>query len=218
MTLQELADKQGVELEVIWGDKNFTLQSRVEGKSDSGILLKPYTVKGQEITVNQEMAKSFVFNIYAIDDGTKRRICWKQVDVMSVLFEGEHYYACRVKPFLRDSKDSDRRAEDRMELGISGTCIDPTTKQRTNIWIKDISERGIGFLADKDVEFGKINLKINFTDSIRDEDFEFLFGVKIVRNIEEDGKMLYGCRITEMPKNISLYIFMRKMSIREMES
>ena len=68
MTLQELADKQAVELEVIWGDKSFSLQTKVEGKSESGILLRPYVVKDQEITVNQEMAKSFVFNIYAIDE------------------------------------------------------------------------------------------------------------------------------------------------------
>ncbi len=218
MTLQELADKQAVELEVIWGDKSFSLQTKVEGKSESGILLRPYIVKNQEITVNREMAKSFIFNIYAIDEETRHRICWKQVDVMSVLFDGEHYYACRVKSFLRDSKESDRRAEDRMTLGISGTCVDPTTKKRANIWIKDISERGIGFLAEKDVEFEKINQRVVFTDSIRDEDFEFSFGVKIVRSVEEDGKMLYGCKIVEMPKNISLYIFMRKMSIREMRS
>ncbi|MCR4782712.1 MAG: PilZ domain-containing protein [Lachnospiraceae bacterium] len=215
MTLQDLEDNQEVEIEIIWGDKSFSIPSKVKGKSSAGVLLLPYVTNGNEITINDNMTKTFTFNLYAIESDTKKRVGWKSVDLQSVPYDGEHYYACKVRSFSRDSRESDRRSEERIPIGVSGNATDLASKTRENITIKDISEKGIGFIAEKSIDFKRMQQKITFSDSVSDEDFEFAFNAKIVRIVSEGDKKLYGCKIVDMPKDISLYIFLKKMSDRE---
>lgn len=216
MIIQDLSENQKIEIEIMWGDKVFTIPSTVVGKQNTNVLLKPYSMNGTEIRVH-ENARDFMFNIYTIDPKTHFRVGWNDVELRSTEYKGVHYYICSTKNYLLYANDSERRNQIRTRINLTGTATEIENKKSHVVHIHDISATGIAFLASKDHEFEKIHLRIEFSEVINEEDYSFSIRAQIVRtDTMEDGRVLYGCKFLETPQDLLMYVFLKRSLEREL--
>lgn len=215
MTLQDLEIGQEVQIQIGWGTRSFYSDSKVLNRTPAGILLESFVVNGTVVKVNKKTARAFDFTLYALDPETGHRVSWPNLEIETVERDGNAYYVCSVRGYLRDAKESERRTEDRLPINVRGMAYDNQTNIGQEIWIQDISKSGIAFTAPTSIEFLQINLRLEFEDHINEQSFMMKVPAQIVRTENQGDLALYGCKFLRVTNQMALYVWMKQTTKRD---
>lgn len=116
-----------------------------------------------------------------------------------------------------DVNTFNRRQDYRLWLGIEATVSINESSVPKNILLKDISENGVGFIADTEYEIHVGNkVKVQFYDQFKTQTGEWretLYNIHaVVVRVEAmlNGKVIIGCRMIEKGDALSKFIFAKQ--------
>lgn len=214
MLLEELSKGDEVVLELIWGSLEYKIKTQVKGVDDKGILIPAFQYKGVVLDSSSKVFKELHFNLYGNDFGGQR-ICWKSLKLNNRKKNGEEYYHLSVDAFHRHGGADEHRGEKRISMEQFPATIHIISSQDDashEVVIKDISNKGIAFIADSELDIVRATIDLSFADSLRGHQFKLNGRYLCVRTVPmEDGKYLYGCSLMKGNNDLLTYIYLKRL-------
>lgn len=214
MKIRDLKAGKIVTIEMVRADDTVEFTTKVIGSNDSGLLLSPYVSEGRVLELNSKKSKNNIFNLYCVDEYTGERRSWKGITIATISHRNAYFYAVVVNSFGRYGVPSERRMNRRMIIDRDGVLANISKKERHYVTIHDISDSGISFYGTDLFEGFEGYVKIVMDDQIRGHYFRLEIPCEYVRQQDVDGKILYGCRITNADKNLLNYVSLKRMEMR----
>ena len=211
MKVEDLKVGQDLALEIEWGEARYEIPTKVIGIQDKGILIQPFVYKGTIIDLNAGYFRDMIFNIYGIDRSNLVRKVWRNVSLQITSYKGKTYYIAKINGFNAIAKPSERREHPRMPLEATGYVKEYGREETVVVAMRDVSNNGVGFsVEEKNALSGKY-LKLKFEDDVRENHFTLVLKGNIVRQTNKQGRIYYGCAITEMSRDMFTYICLKRM-------
>ncbi|MCR5467977.1 MAG: PilZ domain-containing protein [Lachnospiraceae bacterium] len=213
MHLQELTEGEKVTLEVVWGGVTYPLSTIAYRVREEGVWIKALYKNGQLLDFSNKAFKSAQFNLYAFTGNGHERIVWKNINIELRKAKENYYYVLSVSVYARESLEANRRENDRVAVLVEGTLI-TTYGEAYSVVLKDISNSGIGFYMQENLDLVAQPFEISFSDETRGIKYDIKVKCLGARRVEMDGRYLVGCRITSGPKNLLYYIYYKMMEAK----
>ena len=213
MVLQELEVGEELELNIKWGGRKYELKSKVEIVDADSVLINPYTYGGNTVDFSSSSFRGIVIDVIAKNHNGKR-YKWPAVNVSTVKRFGRSYYLINTSDYKKLAKESERRNQDRVKIGLR--CVLSIYGDDGMYYgiIKDISQGGVAFIPEMDIAYEGKLIELQFADSVRGHEFQIRFKIRVVRKDMEDGKILYGCRIVEAQRDALAYLYLKTVDSR----
>lgn len=214
MLLEELSKGDEVVLELIWGSMEYKIKTQVKDVDDKGILIPAFQYKGVVLDSSSKVFKELHFNLYGNDFGGQR-ICWKSLKLSHRKKNGEEYYHLSVNNFQRYGRTDEHRGEKRVSMEqfpATIHIISPQIDESYEVLIKDISNEGIAFIADSELDIVRGVIDLSFEDSLRGHQFRLNGRYRCLRIVPmEDGTYLYGCNLMKGNNDLLSYIYLKRL-------
>lgn len=212
MKLNELQQSSPLILEIVTKDKIYPVGISVLSSIDNGIMAKAITAGDKIFTLGPKgVFPKATYNILFLS--TDIRLEWRQVEIETIKENDVYFYKITTKAFNSESKDINRREDTRVKVNLDGSFT--FDFRNCDIAIEDISDGGIAFTCSEDLSLINKDVNIKFVDSIlsdyEDEEMDVSLGCRCVRQVEKDGKFLYGCKIIHSNKDYGLIVNMYRV-------
>ncbi len=137
--------------------------------------------------------------IYCRED--KSPIIWKQVAINIVLYKNNTVY--KIEQSM-EGVESNRRTSYRMYVGLTGNAQLGVHHKVSEVLVKDVSENGFSIICKEELDKeDRGNVRLTFEDMDR----TIIINGVMVRSLKlEDGRFLYGCKITFKTPLVAYYI------------
>ena len=177
------------------------------------VLINPYTYGGNTVDFSSSSFRGIVIDVIAKNHNGKR-YRWPAVNVSTVKRFGRSYYLINTSDYKKLAKESERRNQDRVKIGLR--CVLSIYGDDGMYYgiIKDISQGGVAFIPEMDIVYEGKLIELQFADSVRGHEFQIRFKIRVVRKDMEDGKILYGCRIVEAQRDALAYLYLKTVDSR----
>lgn len=128
-------------------------------------------------------------------------VVWKSVTCKTVSVNGEVLYKIKA---ASEGFELNRRTTFRVFVGAEGTSQIGINKKALDVTVKDVSETGFAFVSNEDMDVNfPCPVRLVFSDL--NENF-VLIGVVVRKVTVDDGKIIYGCRLSQVNNKLSRYI------------
>lgn len=212
MLLQDLTMGEDLTLEVLWGEFHYDISSKVEYVKKDGILITSFTYAGRTIDFNRPEFKGAVIDVY-VNDPEGKRYCWKDVDIVIKSVFGKDFYMVRAHEFKKFALESERRQNDRILLNKNCNVIIEGSDTIHHVVLHDISSNGLAFLSDEDLKVGGKLIKVEFSDDVREHNFDVRLECRFVRKTPKDAQELFACRISEANREALAYLYLKTAEV-----
>ena len=185
MKLNELAVDSSLQLEFEAGAEKLYLDVQIAQVSKSGLILYPVIIDGKALSFKNN--ENVINLVYLQREG--KPLLWKKVAVSNAVINGRNFVLVRS---VLDGVEYNRRNNYRLPLDIKGNIAG-----YGDVLIRDISNNGLGFVISKDSPRCTIGqtVKINFSA----RNINYTISVTVARTVEEETRVLYGCKMTSTP-------------------
>lgn len=219
MLLTDLTPKQKVYIEVIVNDKSFELPSSVIQVTGNGVKLEPYLHNGSVVDFSLAIHADIKFNLHCVDETTQTRKMFKNVRITTEAFDGFKYYMVTVRKMDSIAFSSERRGNVRMPLQGTGYVtfipLGDTVPTTYNVELYDVSEKGVSFYLNANLDISNTKVRVGFTDLVLDKTYDINMNCTIVRIVDkEDNKKFYGCRLDDLTKDILMYLCFKHIAAK----
>ena len=154
--------------------------------------------------------KGIVINVY-VNNHHGRRYFWPDVSLKVTKRGNETYYLIQTSTYKETAREDERRSKDRILIEQScNLSIYGEDGYYTGV-VHDVSQVGISFYCDSEIEIGGRLVVVEFSDSVGDHDFTLQLKVRKVRIDDTAEKKLYGCRIVEAGRDTMVYLYFKKL-------
>lgn len=212
MKLLELIDNQKIIVQLVWGERKIEFFSTVIGKNDTDVFVTPYLHSGQPLQLNVTKDTGVLCNLFTDDPVTNQRISWKNVELTTVVQEGNVVYCLRTYGFNNIAGVDERRLHERVALQITGIAYDGYgDNDGEYVTIRDISDIGISFYAPESFAPKSQLITITFTDNIDNRVFDVKLDCGIMRENKENGQVMMGCKVMGENRDYQLYCLMKRL-------
>ena len=217
MKLQEL--KVGAELTLIveWGTNHYEIPMKIVLSMQDRVFVSAFSYNGT--TVDLASVKNYngmIFHMVYNDPEDKKRLTWKCVSLETREVKQKIYYEVLANTFSSESREENRRNQVRLpirkpckiELKDNGFSLDGE--------VYDISQGGISFRCDTDLDLVGVNLLVQFSDEVREHSFDLDIPCRCVRRLfdTEKGVNHFGCQIISMDRDILSYIALKTANLQ----
>ena len=150
------------------------------------------------------------YKVSYVDKETRKAYEWHGVTVKQVSFADgtkNHIFISE-----KNVKELNRRERYRLWLGCDGLLQMGLSTKSLRIIIKDISATGVSFLIENrqavdETLIPKMSAIISLSFSDAETNTKFKLNASVVRIVEEeDGKMLFGCRLMQESAAIAKFV------------
>lgn len=212
----ELTDLQGADniiIQIHWSDKKIEFKTEACGRMEKGIYVNPYLNNGRPVELNIKSHSDIQCDVIANDPNTRKRVIWKNVELLTVNVNEITVYSLTTSNFNRLGKDNERRNAERISVRKEGEVWDEINSRNVQIMVYDISDNGLSFYAPHSfIPIGG-NQRIYFKDRVKEQVFDIEIVCKIVRAEQKGGLMFFGCMIMEDNKEYLMYYCLKKLMI-----
>ena len=173
------------------------------------LLCEPITVEGKAVNFK---APGLKIEMSIFDKASGKIYCWRQLEVKLGYYKKKTL--CQLIYLQGDPIEINRRSNYRQYVGISGKVTYFRSLPK-DILIRDVSNNGIGFIAEKKEEFveGKI-VNVSFKDEDGRYKFELKCQIMRVREME-NGRFEYGCLVLSPPQSLGTYVAHKQLEERK---
>ena len=210
MKLVELLHHQEITIQLVWEEHKIEFTSNIIDKDEASIYVTPYMHNGDELELNIVSDENVVCNIYTFDPTTEQRISWKGLSLSTETRDQKKVYRLMTHRFNAMSCVDDRRLHERIIIQVDGHLLD-SDDDDIDITIHDISDNGIAFYVPGDYEPRSLQLRVSFTDSIDEREFDVNAVCAIARIHKEEGRTLVGCAVLEENDNYRIYELLKRL-------
>ena len=210
MKLVELLQHQEIIIQLVWEKHKIEFTSNVIEKDETAIYITPYINNGCELELNVTSDENVVCNVFANDPITEQRISWKGISLTTVTREQEKVYCLMTHTFNAMSCPDDRRLHERVEIQVGGHLLDGEEEERS-ITVHDISDNGVSFYVPGNYEPKSLQLRVSFTDSIDEREFDINVECSIARIHIEGERTLVGCRVLVEDNDYRIYELLKRL-------
>lgn len=211
MKLTELLINQKLIIQLVWGEKLIEFNSEVLTKDTDSVYMSPYMHNDKPLELNIVHDRGVVCNIFTDDPNTKERISWRNLEMTTVTVDNRVMYCFRSNVFNHVSQRDDRRHDNRIVIQLKGKVYDGDANKPTDILVHDISDVGVSFYAPNSFEPRTQQLKVTFSDTIEEQQFNVVVDCAIVRSNQKAGNVFYGCKLVGENKDFLLFAFVMKL-------
>ncbi len=192
MRLNEVEVGKKIEIILILDDKRLEFESVVQEILDDSILIEPITK--DEKTVGFKNYEVIV--IYPSEEN--KPYAWEGVEVKLVKYQEQIYHQLVAKSA---GAPINRRNAYRQYVGVEGLVVSPSSRYK--VVIKNVSTTGCAFVTEEELPLGE-NVMVSFSS----EEENYTMRCVIVRrqDMEESGKIVYGCRMHTVNRKIEQFI------------
>ena len=207
--IDDIRSGQEVTLEIIWGEGDYEMPSRVLGNIDGKLLLKPYVYNGVVVEMMSEDNEDMTINLHCIDEDGNRKV-FNAVNISSETYRDDIIYEVSAGACNSVAQSSERRCYKRTELNYPGKLITEKGEALKDVIIKDISDAGISFMISSDYQIDQKKVVLKWDDKIRGKDFNIKVHGFISRVKTEGSDTIYGCEIMEPDRDLLMYILLKR--------
>lgn len=196
MLISEIPVGANIEIEVRYSGRSMSFNSEVLFLHNDSIFINPIIVNERTIGFNDKCRINLIVKIEG------KVFLWENVEIKLVRYDGNIYLRISIQG---EGKPYNRREAYRMYIGEDMPVYinTATGPYLINVLVKDISETGVGFITNEDLDIDRmIRLKIkDFNNIIA------LTGV-IVRKeyLPHLDSYLYGCKFNEKNDKLGKFI------------
>ena len=196
MLISEIPVGANIEIEVRYSGRSMSFNSEVLFLHNDSIFINPIIVNERTIGFNDKCRINLIVKIEG------KVFLWENVEIKLVRYDGNIYHRISIQG---EGKPYNRREAYRMYIGEDMPVYinTATGPYLINVLVKDISETGVGFITNEDLDIDRmIRLKIkDFNNIIA------LTGV-IVRKeyLPHLDSYLYGCKFNEKNDKLGKFI------------
>ena len=196
MLISEILVGANIEIEVRYSGRSMSFNSEVLFLHNDSIFINPIIVNERTIGFNDKCRINLIVKIEG------KVFLWENVEIKLVRYDGNIYHRISIQG---EGKPYNRREAYRMYIGEDMPVYinTATGPYLINVLVKDISETGVGFITNEDLDIDRmIRLKIkDFNNIIA------LTGV-IVRKeyLPHLDSYLYGCKFNEKNDKLGKFI------------
>ena len=210
MLLQDLEKGEKLVLQANWGGLEYDLDSAVEEIESGGVYVKAYEYGGHVVDFGTGAFKGIVINVY-VNNHHGRRYFWPDVSLKVTKRGNETYYLIQTSTYKETAREDERRSKDRILIEQScNLSIYGEDGYYTGV-VHDVSQVGISFYCDSEIEIDGRLVVVEFSDSVGDHDFTLQLKVRKVRIDDTAEKKLYGCRIVDAGRDTMIYLYFKKL-------
>ncbi|MBR4183819.1 MAG: PilZ domain-containing protein [Lachnospiraceae bacterium] len=207
--IDDVKSGQEVTLEILWGDGDYEMPSRVLGNFDGKLLLKPYVYNGVVVEMMSEDNEDMTINLHCIDEEGNRKV-FNSVNITSETYRDDIIYEVSAGTYNSIAQSSERRSYKRTEINYPGKLITEKGEILQDVVIKDISDAGISFMISSDYRIDQRKIVLKWEDKIRGKEFNIKVHGTISRTKTEDKNTVYGCEIMEPDRDLLMYILLKR--------
>lgn len=210
MLLQDLYSGEELKLQAKWGGMEYNLASKVEYVEAERILVNTYQYAGQVVDFGAPSFRGIVINVY-VDNHNGKRYFWPDVSLKVVKKDNKSYYEISTSAFKLYAKEGERRVKDRLLLNKLCTINFYGEDDVYSGTVKDISQVGVGFYCDQDIDVEGKLIEIEFDDTVGEHDFKLRVKARKVRIDDSGEKTLYGCRLVDASDDALPYMYLKSI-------
>lgn len=206
MKINEIEEGSGVSLIVSRDNMSVELPSEIIKVFDDAVLANCFMQDNTLITFD---AANLAIEMMVVKPG-EVPYNFKNVQVSVVEYEGQRYHCLRTGT---NGVRLNRRNAFRVFIGENGSVAEMPGNKTASVLIKDLSSTGVGFLIGKNAaESFEIGTRVSvvFTDSTLGNKIEA--EGKIVRIMEQETQILYGCMFTRHYPAVERYTASKQLS------
>lgn len=190
------------------------VEDKKQAKALAGIAQKfPYALVEPIVRDNKVIGfppNGVSYAVTYVDKDTQKPYEWQNVIVKQVAFADGSKYHIFISD--KDAKEVNRRERYRLWLGCDGLLQIGIGQKATSVIIKDISATGISFIIENPAAVDaalvpKNSTLVSLSFSDVETNTKFRINAVVVRIEEmEDGRVLYGCRMTQESSSVAKFI------------
>lgn len=209
MRLVDIFEHTDVVVQMAWEKNKLEFPSKVVMRDENGIYITPYFRENRPVPLHITMRDEVVCSVFADDPITGSRIAWKNLDLETRDVGHRKLYYVNTSGFNSDSFEAERRVHERtLEEKRGFLTID---NKQLPVVVHDISDNGLSFYISQETTVPLAgHFFIHFNDSVRQEYFELKIKCKVVRSREQDGNLIYGCKVLEPSRDYLLYVYLHR--------
>lgn len=213
MKIQELEQGTELSLEIVWGESTYEIPSKIVLSMAGRVFVQSFTYKGKTLDLTNPSFGGMVFNIYAPNPKTGKRLVWRSVTLEMREVKEKIYYEIKTSTFGAEGKEVERRDAARIKINLPGVVTIPDEGRQIDVEIYDLSREGIAFRYAKDIKLVGGLVKIYFQEQLRDHFFEVKVTARCVRK-KVDDLILYGCHIRNMEREAATYLNQKTLELQ----
>lgn len=200
MKLQEVDEKSNISINVKKDGLSASFPSEIVKVFSDCILVELFEHEGNVISFDGE---DLEIELVVVKPGEVPYF-FKNVRITRETYEDKPYHCIRTGTI---GVRLNRRNAFRAFIGEDGSAVELPGNVRADVFVKDLSSTGIGLLVygkpDKGYEEGQ-SLHITFSDSLIRANIDAM--AKVVRIVESDNEILYGCAFSKHYPEIDKYV------------
>lgn len=213
MKIQELEQGTELSLEIVWGDSTYEIPSKIVLSMAGRVFVQSFTYRGKTLDLTNPSFRGMVFNIYAPNPATGKRLVWRSVTLEMREVKEKIYYEIKTTSFRAEGQEVERRDAARIRIHLPGVVAIPDEGREINVEIYDLSREGIAFLYTQDIKLVGGLVKVYFQEQLRDHFFDVKVTARCVRKKAGD-KFLYGCHIRNLEREAAAYLNQKTLEIQ----
>lgn len=211
MLLQDIKVGQKAYLELEGKSRQFDIQTRIVAVTKMGVIVLPYEYQGVVVDLSGAQALNATVSLQYVDHRNNQRVMWKNVRLQSTVMNDKTYYFIQHGTENRYSNSSERRAHERIPVGVKAVATDKTYQDAYAAKIVDINAQGIAFQLDGIQEMPSKDVLLHFDDRAHGKWFSLDVDCHVVRHNEFDLDNIYGCTIDSSDGQLMTYVFLKRM-------
>ncbi|MBQ6441282.1 MAG: PilZ domain-containing protein [Lachnospiraceae bacterium] len=213
MKIQELEQGTELSLEIVWGESTYEIPSKIVLSMAGRVFVQSFTYKGKTLDLTNPSFSGMVFNIYAPNPKTGKRLVWRSVTLEMREVKEKIYYEIKTSTFRAEGQEVERRDAFRIKINLPGAVVIPDEGREIDVIIYDFSREGIAFTYPKDLKLVGGLVKVYFQEQLRDHFFEIKVTARCVRKKAGD-RYLYGCHIRTLEREAAIYLNQKTLEMQ----
>lgn len=218
MLITDLQVGTAISFEITLGDSTYEFPSSVLSVGPDSIIIPPFSINGSIVDLADKKYGNLAFAIYYANLSEGKRYVFKSVSLETVDTTNRSIpdgYRITANGFASLAKISDRRNNQRLPLNVRGSVTLDGSNRNVGVTYNDISANGVSFFCSEDFNSYSTNICYVFLqDDINGHDFDLCVKCKIVRHVDNENNLLYGCSITESTQEYRFYITLKQSEAR----
>lgn len=195
MLITELEGDTAVVIDIVQGKDKLTFETKVVSAISNGVLLESLKYKDRVLNVS---FKGLVIFLTANLEPLPFR--FSEVQLETVQYKGEIYHLAKT---VHEGKPVNRRENFRVYIGEDGMAQINEHKKDREVLVKDVSISGFAIVAKDDLEADDAKVRLTYSDK---DSRIILHGNVVRKEIIDESKILYGCKLEETPQGLAKYL------------
>lgn len=205
MLIHEVKENSNISVRASKGKKALNFETKALKGMEKGLVVDK--IKYGDKLVGFDTKSDISYTVTAVNLQDNKVYCWNDVEIKRVELEDGNVFHIIISE--RPANTINRRGGYRVYLGERGVIQVGEHSSAYQVLIKDISEHGLSFIDDRDIDISTCGI-VHITFEDQSMETKFNLRCAIVRKEPIEERFIYGCRLLGESNKIGKYVAVKQ--------